>query len=497
MSEGGGVIIFFICVVILGAVLCGSLYLLWRSQRALRIARNGLASAEIQQKQLRVEINRLQNKTDRAELSDALTGLPERRVLEDRLNVMLNQGARYQLTCGVMYLSIDRFKVINDAMGVAAGNELLKIVAQRLAECVRKVDTISRFDEDRFVVILPQLSKAETAAYIASRLLVAIAEPCQTQGQAIYLTASIGIAIFPTDGSDAATLIHNADSALQQAKMAGRNTYQFYREDMQTESKRELLLGAGLCREDLFQAFSLYYQPEIHLPTQRIVCMKAILQWQHTEFGLLMLSDFLCEAEMTGKIGTISEWLTRTACQHMLAWREQGFSPAAVLLPLSQKQLENAHFVQQLAIMLQDYRLEAQCLIFELMDSVQPIKIELLEKNIRMMKHLGVQIAINNFGTGSLSLKNLRRLPIDFFRIDASLIKDIAVNRESEAIARMVIALAKTLQARVVAEGVTSPGQKKLLIEMGCEIMQGRLFGAPALAREFTAASTRKLLEVV
>jgi len=445
------------------------------------------------QHRLKQKLIQLQEQFSNNILTDPLTGLPSRKIFEDHLELTVNQSIRHQLTFSVMFLNLDGFKIINDALGYDVGDDLLKEISQRLQACVRQVDTLSRFASDEFVFIFSQIAKAETAAYIAQRLLDAIAQPFIAQGQELYLTASIGIAVFPMDGHDGKTLLKNADLALTQAKTRGRNIYQFYQEEMHELSRRELILSSSLHNETSYQHFNIFYQPRINLETKKIVCMEVILQWQHPDFGLVTFEEFSRLAEKNNNIIAIYEWLLRNACQDLMKWHEYDFYPQAISVQVSLKQLENTHFIQKVSAILQETKIDPASLTFEITESSLLTKIDLVEKMLHMLKRLGVQIAINNFGASHLQLQHLRRLPIDIFKIDHSLVYDIDTNQESEAIVKMIIALANSLQSHVIAEGVENVNQKNLLFSLGCATMQGNLFSHPVLANDFN----EKLLQSI
>ncbi|MEO8964752.1 MAG: GGDEF domain-containing phosphodiesterase, partial [Gammaproteobacteria bacterium] len=292
-------------------------------------------------------------------------------------------------------------------------------------------------------------------------------------------------------------LLKNADIAMHQAKSRGRNTYQFFREEMHALSRRELILSSSLRGESIYQNLNIYYQPQVNLENKKIECMEVSLIWQHPDFGLITYEEFSRLAENNGQIVPINEWLLRQACQQLLTWREQGFQLYSLALKVSLKQLEKSHFIHKLSAILQELHLDPSSLMFEITEGSLLSKIEQVEKVLHMMKHLGVQIAINNFGAGHLPLQHLRRLPIDIFKIDSSLIQDITVNKESEAIVKMIIALAKSLQSIVIAEGVESAKQKNLLLELGCAKMQGQLFSRPSLANELTTVEVQRISENV
>lgn len=304
------------------------------------------------------------------------------------------------------------------------------------------------------------------------------------EGQEFYLAANVGITVFPMDGQDGKILLKNADLALNQAKLQGRNSYQFYQQEMHTVSHRELILSSSLHNETSYHQFRIYYQPRVNVETKKIVCMEAILQWQHPEFGLVTFEEFSRLAEKNNIIG-VYEWVMRTACQDLKKWREYGFYAHAISVQVSLKQLESTHFIPKISSILRDTQLDPSNLIFEITESSLLSKLDLIEKMLHMLKRLGVQIAINNFGAGHLQLQHLRRLPIDIFKMDRSLIYDIDTHSESEAIVKMIIALANSLQSQVVADGVENVNQKNVLHALGCHTMQGGLFSPLVSADDF------------
>jgi len=463
----------------------------------MRALQKELSRKEEQLQLESLEIAYLKEEMSDQSLVDSLTGLPNRQVFEDRLTITLIQSARYQQIFSVMSLDIDHFKIINDALSLEAGDYLLSEIAKRLTESIRKIDTVSRFNGNEFLFIFPQIMKPETAGYIARRILNDLSRPFDLEGQEIYLTASIGITVFPADGSDVSALIRNANSALRQAKIQGRNNYQFYRPETQALSKRDLILDSALRQESVCQEFVIYYQPEVHADTHRVVCMSASPSWQHPEFGLLPFSDFASLLEASGRINAVGEWLIRMVCQQFIVWREQKFFPGAMSVPFSLKQLENPHFVPNLGTLLQEYHIDPESLIFVITDTTFVTKIDRVEKMLRMLKHLGIRKAINSFGANSLSLQYLRRLSVDIFQIDSALVKELTVHPESESIVQMVIALAESLNATVVAEGVETIEQKNRLLELNCHVMQGPLFGMPMTAKDITLEKMESMAEKV
>ena len=448
---------------------------------------NQLDSQMKTQQKLKDEITILQQEISQNALTDSLTGLPSRKIFEDHLELAINQSTRHQLTFCVMFLDLGEFNKINDILGYAQGDIVLKKVAERLSGCIRQVDTLSHFGSDEFVFLFTQINKSETAAYIAQRLLDALSHPIPMDGHEIYVTASIGIAVYPIDGKDAQTLLKNANNALHQAKKHGHHTYQFYREEMHKLSEREVTLSSYLHHETTFQQFNIYYQPCVDVNTKKILSMQAILHWNHPEFGEIKFEEIFRLAEKNNQIAAINAWLLDKACHDFVQWNESGFNPESISIPISLKQLENSHFIQKVTAILQETHLDPHKLIFEISESSLLIKYEAVEKMLHMMNHLGVRIAVNNFGAAQLQLQHLRHLPIQIFKIDHSLIYDMTTNKESEVLVKMIIALANSLQYDVVAEGVENDEQKNRLLNLGCHIMQGTLFSRPTLASETTA----------
>ena len=488
------VALFIVCI-FLGLYLYRNTKELVRLKKQLSLVESELSSELKRQKALQTELEESKTKLSDTILLDPLTALPSRQIFEDRLGLTLNQSARYQMIFAVLFLDVDGFKIINDALGHDVGDKLLKEIAMRLQDSVRQVDTVSRFAGDEFVFLLPQLAKAETAAYIAQRFLDAISQPFKVSDQELYITGSIGIAVYPSDGADMNTLLKHADNALHQAKSRGRNTYQFYREEMHVVSRREFVLSSSLRSEQIYREFLLYYQPRMNIETKKIVCMEAMLRWQHPDFGFLGWDDFVRLADNSGKIGEIGEWVLLNACQNLFEWRKQNFFPDTISVQATLKQLEGSHFIQKISNILQGTKIDPESIIFEITESSLIARVDVIEKILHMLKHLGVRISINHFGTGLLSFQHLRRFPIDSVKIDSSLVHDAATTKEGLAIVKAIVALAKNLQLEVTVDGVESVKQKLMLQDLGCQIMQGALFGGAALAHAYNQDMVQHITE--
>ncbi|MDR3477901.1 MAG: EAL domain-containing protein [Gammaproteobacteria bacterium] len=470
-------------------------YQLLRMSFRYQAMKNQLHLAEQQYEQERKEKNKLsadladtQTRLDYTSTVDPLTNLPSRQVLEDRLMQTINQSKRYELIFAVIALNIEELETIENILGAEVKDALLKEIVMRLKSCIRTVDTLSRFPDDKFVFILPQLSKAEAISYVAQRIMDIISEPFLIQNHELYVTTCFGISIYPMDGVDGQVLLKNADTALQQAKARGGNVFQFYRSEMQASSRRELMLNSHLRSNKIYHEFALHYQPIINVETKKIISMEALLRWMHPDFGLISPLEFLQLAENNGRIIAIGEWVLLNACQQFKKWEETGFHPNNISVNVSLRQLENPQFVHRVSQILQDTKMQPGDLVLEISEGVLFPKLEMVEKTLLMLRHLGVQIAIDDFGTGYLSLQHLRRFPVDYLKIDGTLVRDISTDKESEHIVKMIIALAHSLQLTAVAESVESPNQRKLLEELGCSVMQGHLFCVAMAATAFDSA---------
>ncbi len=455
-----------------------------------------LEAGKENQAQLTAELTQLKNHFEQRVLLDPVTSLPSRQVYEDRLQQAIHQSQQHQLHFAIFILSIDDFEMINNVLGYDMGDVLLKEVASRLQTCVRKVDIICRFTDEKFAFLLPQTAKPETVAYVTKRILEVMAEPFHIMQQNLFLTASIGIAVYPTDGDEAKKLLKNADTALLQAETSGGNIYQFYHQNLYDMHRRELILNSSLHNDSIYQEFVIYYQPQVDVMQKEIVSMEALLRWQHPELGLVPPRDFLRLAEHNGTIIEIGEWVLRQACQQFLQWKLLGLHLKNIAVNVSMYQLESPQFTYRVSQILQEYKLDPSCLIFEVSESALLPKVELVDKTLRMLKHLGVKIAIDDFGTGYLSLQNLQRFRADYLKIDNMLTQHMVTDKESKAIVKMIITLSHNLDMLAVAEGVETQEQKQLLQELGCNVMQGHLFSHPLLPQEFTKMVVKNISEL-
>jgi len=426
-------------------------------------------------------------------LRDSVTELPARQIFENHLQQVLHESERYHLKFAVLFLNINRFKAINAALGFEVGDTLLKEIGHIVQRCIRKVDIVSRFYGNEFVFVVSQLNKPEAAAYIAKRILDELSKPFHIMNHELFITSNIGIAVFPQDGIEVKTLLKNADTALQQAKSRGPNIFDFYSSELYNLSRRELVLTSSLGSASIFQDFSLHYQPQMDVTDNSIVCMEALLRWQHPDFGLVAPGEFLRFAENSGKILDIGEWVLQTACKQFKAWQSQGFKLKNIAVNISFRQLESPHFSYKVSQLLHDVKMSPECLVLEVTETELLRQIDVIEKNLHMLKHAGVQIAIDDFGTSNMSLLYLSRLLVSQIKIDRTLVQEMMVNSSTDSIVKAVVALAKSLDLTLVAEGVETEKQKEHLLSLGCTLMQGYLFGAPQPATDY--AKLKKALE--
>jgi diguanylate cyclase (GGDEF)-like protein/PAS domain S-box-containing protein len=411
--------------------------------------------------------------------SDALTELPNRRLVLDRLTQALAGARRQRDKVALLFLDLDRFKNINDSLGHAAGDFLLQQVAGRLKTWGREQDTIARVGGDEFLLVLTGLKDITDAAVAAERLMDAIIGEYSIQGNALNITCSLGISIFPENGTNGETLIKNADIAMYSAKADGRNNFRFFTENMNAQAVERLTLESSLrsalAREQLF----LMYQPQMDIATGRITGLEALLRWQHPEFGLVPPDRFIRIAENSGLIVSIGEWVLRTACLQARAWQNEGLSAVTVAVNVSAIQFRQDGFCELIRSMLRETGLAPQHLELELTESLLFANADVTLSVIRELKAIGVALAIDDFGTGYSSFSYLRQFRVSKLKIDRTFIRDVAINPDDAAITAAIISMAKSLNLRVIAEGVENEAQMSFLREHQCDEIQGYYFSKP------------------
>jgi diguanylate cyclase (GGDEF)-like protein/PAS domain S-box-containing protein len=409
---------------------------------------------------------------------DTLTGLPNRMLFNDRLLVAIAKARRNHQALAVLFIDLDHFKYVNDTFGHSEGDFLLQAVARRLKGCLREEDTLSRMGGDEFTILLHDLD-GQGAELVARKILEAMKLPFNLSEHRLYVTASIGISVYPDDGDEPASLLKNSDTAMYRAKEQGRDNMQFFRENMHEYSIRRVEMEQNMRQALEQEEFRVYYQPQIDLASGRMTGVEALLRWLSPETGLALPGQFIPLAEETGMIVAIGEWVLRAACRQCKAWHESGRHGLRVAVNLSARQFQQANLVGMVANVLRDTGLDPGCLELELTESIAMQNAEEAVATLNSLKQLGVQISIDDFGTGYSSLSYLKRFPIDKLKIDQSFVAGIAEDPNDAAIIIAVIALAHSLGLQVIAEGVETVEQLDFLKMHSCNEVQGYLFGRP------------------
>ncbi len=410
---------------------------------------------------------------------DALTGLPNRRLLIDRLGQALALAHRENHQVAVLFMDLDRFKTINDSLGHMKGDALLQNVARRLSETLREGDTVSRLGGDEFVIVLPSLDQPKAAEKVALKLVDALAPPIDLGGQELRVSASIGISLFPEDGRDTETLLRNADSAMYHAKDMGRNNYQFFMEQMNVAAAERLRLENDLHRALERQEFELHFQPRVSVANGLACGIEALIRWRHPERGLVLPEHFIPVAEDTGLIVPIGEWVINEACRQGTAWCAAGLPQIPVAVNLSPRQFRQSNLVDTVARAIERHGWPCKLLELEITEGVLMQQTSETLKTLEALNRLGVGLAIDDFGTGYSSLSYLKRFPVDFLKIDQSFVRDIAVDPDDATIVTAIIGLAHNLGLTVVAEGVENASQLDFIRDAGCDEAQGYHIGRP------------------
>ena len=418
---------------------------------------------------------------------DPLTGLPNRLLLAERANRALTSAKSEGRSVGLLFIDLDRFKNINDALGHEAGDRLLQNVAGRVARCVRRSDTIARQGGDEFVVLIEAFQDPRDLAQVAEKILVEVAKPMTVYGKEFQITASIGISVSPVDGEDLRALLKNADIAMYRAKQQGKNTAQHYASGMNPGSVERLELEAALRHALERNELDLYYQPKVEARSGRVTGIECLLRWQHPNVGLVLPDQLVPLAEETGLIVPIGQWALRAACLQAQKWAGQGLPMFRMAVNLSARQFVSATLLEDVAGTIRETGMDPRWIEFEVTESVMLPDPQQAVKLLRNLKAMGVRLTIDDFGTGYSSLAYLKRLPIDCVKIDASFIRGIPVDASDVAITETILAMAASLGLKVVAEGVETHDQVRFLERRGCDEMQGYYFSKPLPAEELTA----------
>lgn len=422
---------------------------------------------------------------------DELTSLPNRALFMDRIRQAVARSNRHEGLFAVLFVDLDNFKVVNDSLGHAAGDEMLKEVAKLLRECLRAADTVARFGGDEFALLIEETSAGETDM-TARRIAEALGRSIVIGGQSFFVSASIGISMYPNDGEDAETLLKSADSAMYQAKEAGKRTHQFFTADLKEAADERLQLGNGLRRAVEHDELFLVFQPQMELRTGRLTGMEALVRWQHPEKGLVLPGKFIPMAEKSGLIHHVGDWVANTACHQLASWIAQGYDVPRLSINVSAEQFRRPHLPSTLARLINHYHLDATLLTVELTESALMQDPDQCLRLLRDLKVLGVALSVDDFGTGFSSLSSLRRYPIDELKIDHCFIDEVGSNPDDRAITQTILAMADTLGLSVVAEGIETQEQLDALHHLGCPTGQGYFFAVPLSADEMALRLPRR-----
>jgi diguanylate cyclase (GGDEF)-like protein/PAS domain S-box-containing protein len=416
---------------------------------------------------------------------DGLTGLPNRVMFGQILGLAIETARRYDRKLAVLFIDLDRFKIINDTLGHEAGDVLLREMGARLRECLRASDVVARLGGDEFVVLLQEINDVTQAETVVRNILGVVMKPVVILGQECRVTASIGVCMHPLDGQEDASVMKNADMAMYLAKEEGKNTFHVFNERMKPQSVERLTLETNLRRALELDEFTLHYQAKVNFKSGAITGVEALLRWQNPQLGSVSPARFIPLAEETGLIVPIGKWVLRTACEQSVAWQKQGLPPVRMSVNLSMRQLNDEGLVREIESVLRETGLHPELLELEVTESSIMHNAARAVQVLTAIKTLGVRLAIDDFGTGYSSLAHLKRFPIDTLKVDRSFIREVPNDEEDKAIAEAIIAMGKTLSLTVVAEGVETPQQQQFLSERLCDEMQGYYFSTPVAAQDF------------
>ena len=418
---------------------------------------------------------------------DALTGLPNRTLLLDRLTQAKALANRNGQMVAILFLDLDRFKLINDTLGHNVGDQLLQAVSRRLKGCIREIDTLARLGGDEFIITLVNLQEVLDVKNLASKILNSLGKPFQIGEHELFVTTSVGISLFPNDSQQVEGLLKKADIAMYHAKAVGRNNFQFYHQRMDEDAERRLVLANGIRKALEREEFSLHYQPKIDISSGAVTAMEALVRWAHPELGMLPPGEFIPLAEETGLILPLGEWVLRRACAENAEWRRQGLPPFRVAVNISGYQLQQPNLLESIQEILKQAGLSPDALELEITETVVMQNPEFAVGVLKAFRDLGIHISIDDFGTGYSSLAHLKKFSVNTLKIDKSFVRDVELNSADAAIASAIIAMGSSLNLQVIAEGVETEGQYTFLRDKLCHEVQGYLFSKPLPMEEATA----------
>jgi diguanylate cyclase (GGDEF)-like protein len=447
-------------------------------ERALH-HRNLLREKEQYKEQLEHLLQERTAEVDRLAYYDTITQLPNRTLFEDRLAQAVAIAKSNDQTLGVLFISLDQFKKVNDTLGHGPGDSLLREFAERLKSCIAETDTVARFGSDEFALLRTQIDGAKDVIETIGALSQLLKFPFDLEGQELFATASVGVSLFPLDGEDGHTLLKNAGAALYKAKRSGAANYQFYTADIHDLASRRLALETSLRRAIQNEEFLIHYQPRVSVDSLEITGVEALVRWRHPQLGLISPAEFIPLAEDTGLIVPIGEWVLKHACSQNKSWQDQGFAPIQMAVNICARQFHDQDLAQTVIRILDDTNLEPQHLELELTESSIMQNAEFAASVLSSLKAMGVNISIDDFGTGYSSLASLKRLPIDALKIDKSFVMDATTDPDDASLVMAIITLAHNLRLKVIAEGVETEEQLRFLHLLRCDEIQGFLFSKP------------------
>ena len=415
---------------------------------------------------------------------DDLTGLPNRILLNDRINTELAHARRQKSMMALLFLDLDRFKLINDSLGHAIGDQLLRVISRRLKNCVRDEDTIARLGGDEFMILLPRITSSSDAGRVGRKITEALVEPVSCNGHEIHITTSIGISIYPFDSTDVETLIKNADISMYRAKELGRNKVVYYTAEMNAGSRKQLALETNLRKALDRGELELHYQPKINTARNTVVGVEALLRWNHPTMGSVSPAEFIPVAEDSGLIIPIGEWVLETAFKQLRKWHDAGHDELTMAVNLSSAQLSRSGIEATIHDSIENAGIDPCMAELEITENIAIHDIDSAIAILNKLKCTGINIAMDDFGTGYSSLSYLRKLPIDIVKIDQSFVRDIPDSKEAILIAQAIIAMAQSLRLSLIVEGIENVKQLNYFRQQGCEVMQGFLFSRPVAAED-------------
>lgn len=424
---------------------------------------------------------------------DTLTGLPNRLYFNESLNLAIEKSKNDQANLAVIFLDLDRFKLINDTMGHSIGDLLLRNVAKQIKQTLSSGDILARLGGDEFLILLQDIKHEQEVTSVSERILKVFAQPMIIDDNEVYISTSMGISLYPRDAGDRETLVKQADTAMYYAKERGRNNYQFFKQELNIKANKRLTTEYSLRKALENEEFIVYYQPQVDLESGNIVGVEALVRWNSKQQGVVSPAMFIPIAEETGLIVPIGEWVLRTACRQNVIWQRQGYGPMRMAVNISARQFHELNFFEVVVEILQETKMEPQLLELEITESIAMDDDDASAQMLKRFKKLGVRISIDDFGTGFSSLNYLRRMPVDTLKIDQSFIQDISSKENGEEVVAAIIQFAKNLKLKVIAEGVETDIQCSFLKEKECDEMQGFLFSRAIPSQEVERLFSRSI----